>query len=283
MRPIWKGHITFGLVNVPVTLYPAEQRSELSLHMVDSRNSARVKYERVNAQTGEEVPWDRIVKGYEYEEGNYVLLTDEELKRAAPEVTKSVEIAGFVDLAEIDLVYFDTPYYLEPGPKGEKAYVLLRETLKESGKAGIAKVVIRTRQYIAALVPRGDALILNLLRYHAELRSLRDLKLPSDAQSVGVTKAELKMARTLVASMEEKWKPDQYHDEYRQALMNWIQKKIDTGRTEPVAEGELPEEEAPAPINIMEALKRSLAHAEPRARTTQRKAPRKEPSRRKAG
>lgn len=259
MRPIWKGSITFGLVNVPVTLYPAEQRSELRLHMVDSRNHSRVRYERVNADTGEEVPWDRIVKGYEYNDGNYVLLSDEELKKAAPEATKAVEIEAFVDLKDIDLLYFDTPYYLEPAAKGEKGYVLLRETLKESGKVGIARVVIRTRQYVAAMVPRGNALMLNLLRYRSELRAAEDLKLPGSAEKAGVTKQELKMARTLVDAMSKEWDPKEYHDEYRDALMEWIKKKAETGDMERAPETEHAEDEAPAPINIMEALKRSVA------------------------
>ena len=261
MRPIWKGHITFGLVNVPVTLYSAEQRADLQLHMVDSRNFARIRYDRVNADTGEEVPWDQIVRGYEYADGSYVLLSDEELKRAAPEATKAVEIEAFVDLADIDLVYFDKPYYLEPGKKGEKGYALLRETLRESGKAGIARVVIRTRQYIAAMVPRGEALVLNLLRYHQELRSMEDLNLPGSPSDVGVTKAEIKMATTLVNSMARRWDPAEFHDEYREALMKWIDQKIESGRTEEVAEGAEEEEDIPPSYNIMEALKRSVEHA----------------------
>src|ERR1043166_6522934 len=150
-RPTWKGHITFGLVNIPVNLYPAEQRTDLELHMLDSRDHKRVRYERVNEDTGQEVPWNDVVRGYEYSDGNYVVLTDTELKKAAPEQTKSIEIEGFVDADQIDLMYYDKPYYLEPAKGGEKGYVLLREVLKESRKIGISKVVIRTRQYIAAL------------------------------------------------------------------------------------------------------------------------------------
>lgn len=261
MRPIWKGHITFGLVNVPVTLYPAENRTDLHLHMIDSRNFQRVRYERVNAETGQEVPWDQIVKGYEYSDGSYVVVDDEDLKRAAPEATKTVDIEAFVDLAEIDLTYFDKPYFLEPGKNGVKGYVLLRETLKQTGKAGIARVVIRTRQYLAAMVARNDALILNLLRYPQELRSAADLDLPGSLSEVGVKKPELNMAKTLVDSMTQKWDPSQYHDEYREALMSYIDKKIASGDVSESPEYAEDEEDAPEPINIMEALKRSVAHA----------------------
>lgn len=271
MRPIWSGHITFGLVNVPVALYSAEKRSDLQLHMVDSRNQSRVRYERVNSETGEEVPWNQIVSGYEYSDGNYVLLTEQELKKVAPEVTKAVEIEAFVDLKDIDLSYFDKPYYLAPMKRGEKGYVLLRETLRETGKAGIAKVVIRTRQYVAAMVARGDGLVLNLLRYQQELRAMDDLPLPGSASKVGVSKQELKMARVLVDSMYTKWDPEKYHDEYRDALMAWIDRKVKAGKGKKVAEEPAEEEDdAPAPINIMDALKRSVAHGTParKAKTT---------------
>ena len=167
-RPIWKGHISFGLVNVPVILHAAERRAgDLSFRMIDSRNSARVRYERVNEETGEEVPWDKIVKGYEYEDGNYVLMSEEELEHASPEMTRTIEIEQFVDLDDIDIRYFDRPYVLVPGNKGEKGYVLLREAIRDAGKVGIAKVVIRARQYLAALIPQGDALVLELLRYRS--------------------------------------------------------------------------------------------------------------------
>jgi len=269
MRPIWKGHITFGLVNVPVTLYPAEQRTDLHLHMLDSRNMSRVRYDRVNADTGEEVPWNQIVRGYEYSDGNYVLMTDEELERAAPEVTKAVEIDSFVDVEQIDPMFFDKPYFLEPAKSGEKGYVLLRDVLRASRKVGIARVVIRTRQYIAAMAPRGDVLILNLLRYKMELRSPEALKLPGSADEVGVTKAELKMAQTLVDSMTREWNPAEYHDEYREQLMAWIQKRIDEGHLNKAPELPDLEDEPPAPINMMEALKRSLTHTGGGARASE--------------
>lgn len=268
MRPIWKGHITFGLVNVPVILYPAEQRADLQLHLIDSSNYSRVRYERVNVETGEEVPWDRIVRGYEFDDGNYVLLSQEEFKMAAPEATKAVEVEAFVNLDEIDLVYFDKPYFLAPGAHGEKGYALLRDVLADTGKAGIARVVIRTRQYIAAMVPRDKVILLNLLRFQQELRSPEDLDLPGESKTVGVTKQELDMAKTLVNSMTAKWKPAAYHDEYRESLMKWIEDKIESGEYKEVYEpGPEEDEEAPAPINLMEALKKSL---KPSAKSTGR-------------
>lgn len=279
MRPIWKGHISFGLVNVPVTLYPAEERTDLHFHMIDRDNFARVRYNRVNAETGEEVPWDRIVKGYEYDEGAYVVIDPDELRQAAPEATQTVEIQSFVKQSDIDMIYFDKPYYLEPGKKGEKGYALLRATLRDTGLVGIAKVVIRTRQYMAAMAPRGKALVLNLLRFQDELRDVNDLNLPGDEAEVGVTKAELNMARTLVDSMTTEWDPSQYHDEYREAVMQWIDKRIAAGEFEHAPESPRAEDEAPVSYNIMDALKRSVEQTTGKKQTTRTK----KKTRKKAG
>ncbi|HLO39767.1 MAG TPA: Ku protein [Phycisphaerales bacterium] len=292
-RPVWRGHISFGLVNIPVNLYTVEQRADLQLHLIDSRDQSRVVYERVNAETGQEVPWDTIVRGYEYSKGNYVILNDAELKRAAPEATKAIEIESFVKLADIDVMYFDKPYYVEPGKHGKKGYVLLREVLKDTGQVGIARVVIRTRQYMAAVMPQGNVLILELLRYAQELKEPKGLEIPSSgAKANGVTPQELKIAQTLVESMTARWEPERNHDEYRDALMKWIDKKIKAGDMAQSAEPEPEaEEEAPAPINFMELLKKSVEHKQPAkspaARSTTRRsrpaAARKATTRRKAG
>jgi DNA end-binding protein Ku len=261
-RPIWKGHISFGLVNVPVVLYSAERRSDLSFRMIDSRNSARVRYERVNEETGEEVPWDKIVKGYEYEDGNYVFLSDEELEHASAEMTRTIEIEEFVDLTEIDIRFFDRPYILVPGGKGEKGYVLLREAIKDAGKAGIARVVIRARQYLAALIPQDDALVLELLRYPEELVEMSEFEVPtSDLRTYGVQKKEIELAMKLIGGMTAKWNPSKYHDEYRDVLLKLIQRKVDTGQTEVI--GAEVQEEAPVKqtINFMDVLKKSVEHA----------------------
>lgn len=262
-RPIWKGHISFGLVNVPVVLHAAERRAgDLSFRMIDSRNSARVRYERVNEETGEEVPWDKIVKGYEYEDGNYVLMTEEELAHASPEMTRTIEIEEFVDMADIDLRYFDRPYVLVPDKKGEKGYVLLREAIQDAGKAGIAKVVIRARQYLAALIAQGNALVLELLRFDQELIDIGEFDLPtSDLRKHGVAKKEIDLATRLIDGMTVKWNAGKFHDEYREVLMKLVQKKIQTGQTEAIDVKD--EEEAPArqTINFMDVLKRSVEHA----------------------
>lgn len=280
-RPIWKGHISFGLVNVPVVLHAAERRAgDISFRMIDSRNSARVRYERVNEETGEEVPWDKIVKGYEYEDGNYVLMSEEELENASPEMTKTIEIEEFIDLADIDIRYFDRPYVLVPGNKGEKGYVLLREAIRDAGKAGIAKVVIRARQYLAALIAQGDALVLELLRYDQELVNLSDYELPgSDLRKEGVVKKEIDLATKLIAGMTVKWNASKFHDEYREALMKLVQKKVASGQTEAIEEIE--EDKAPVrqTINFMDVLKRSVEHTSKTKTRTPRTTKAKSPAR----
>jgi DNA end-binding protein Ku len=283
-RPIWKGHISFGLVNVPVVLYSAEQRSDLSFRLLDSRNTARVKYERVNEETGEEVPWDKIVKGYEYESGNYVLLSDEELERASVEMTRTIEIGQFVDLSEIDVRYFDRPYILVPDKKGEKGYVLLREAIAESGKAGIATVVIRSRQYLAALIADGDALFLELLRFNEELRDLADFDLPGhDLRTMKVSKKEVELAAQLIDGMTVEWDASEHQDEYRDVLMKMIEKKIKSGKTEAIDVDEAEEEvEEPKTINFMDVLKRSVAKTGSRTKKKRAAPKKKTPTRRKA-
>ncbi|MFO0788636.1 MAG: Ku protein [Pirellulales bacterium] len=262
-RPIWKGHISFGLVNVPVVLHAAERRvGDLSFRMIDSRNSARVRYERVNEETGEEVPWDKIVKGYEYDQGNYVLLSEEELEKASPEMTRTIEIEQFVDLADIDIRYFDRPYVLVPDKKGEKGYVLLREAIKEAGKAGIAKVVIRARQYLAALITQGNALVLELLRYDQELVDLKEYDLPgAELREIGVQRKEIDLATKLIGGMTLKWKASEFHDEYREALMKLVQRKVETGQTEAIDNADEAETPVRQTINFMDVLKRSVEHA----------------------
>lgn len=258
-RPLWKGQISFGLVNIPVVLYPAEQAKELHFNMIDRRNNARIKYQRVNEATGEEVPWGEIVKGYEYSDGNYVILTDEDFKKAAVEATKTVEIEDFVDAESIDWVYIDKPYYLAPDKRGDKGYVLLRETLKRTGRVAVSRVVIRAREHIAALTVRDNALVLVLLRYADEIRDMGELNLPSeDLKSYKITDKELQIAEELVDAMYGEWTPAKYHDQYRDALMKWIDAKAKSGGAEPVVEQ--PEEEPqPQVVNIMKLLQESVA------------------------
>jgi DNA end-binding protein Ku len=226
-RALWKGSINFGLVNIPVALYPAETSKSLDLDMLDRRDFAPIKYQRINKQTGKEVPWDQIVKGYQYQKGEYVTLTDEELRRANVEATQSVDILDFVAAADISPVYFDKPYYLEPLKNGRRAYMLLREVLTKSDKVAIARVVIRTREHLAAVIPQGNVLILNLLRFQHELRDSKGLDIP-EAGSKGraISAGELQMAERLIEAMSGPWNPAKYRDEYREDVENLIQKKI---------------------------------------------------------
>ncbi|QJE95672.1 Ku protein [Luteolibacter luteus] len=231
-RSIWKGSIAFGLVNIPVSLTGAEQRPDVQLHMVDSKNHARIRYERVNADSGEEVPWDRMVKGYEYEEGQFILLSEEELAAVEPKLTKMIEISEFVALEDIDPLLFDKPYYLEPEKRGRKAYALLREAMRKSGKAGISRVVIRTREYLSAMFVRYDVLVLMLLRFPQEIKASAKLELPSSKDKEWYpVKRELDLAERLIDEMTTKWDPEEFHDEYRKTLMDYIEKKISTGET----------------------------------------------------
>jgi DNA end-binding protein Ku len=258
-RPTWKGHISFGLVHIPVSLYTADQRTDISFHLLDSRDSARVRYQRVNEHTGEEVPWDQIVKGYEFNDGNYIVLTEEELEAAAPEMTKRIEIEQFVDLGAINVVMFDKPYVLVPEKGGEKGYALLRDAMATTGKVGIAQVVIRSRGYLAALIPQGDALVLELLRYQQEIRDMTEFGIPakSDTQ-IKVNKKEQELAEQLIEGMSGKWNPGAFHDEYRDALMKLIDRRIKTGKTVEGAEPAEQADEEPRTVNFMEMLKASV-------------------------
>ena len=214
-RALWKGAISFGLVHIPVGLYSAVQTHELDLTMLDRRDFSPVGYKRYNKKTGKDVTWDDIVKGYEYEEDEYVVLSDEDLKRANVEATGTIDIQAFVDAADVPLTYYEQPYYLAPSKGGAKVYALLRETLRKAGKIGIATVVIRTKQHLCALVCIDDKIVLNTLRYEAEIRDAEELKLPpATAKAAGISDKELQMALSLVEGMSEEWKPEQYRDTY---------------------------------------------------------------------
>jgi DNA end-binding protein Ku len=269
-RGLWKGAISFGLVNVPVELHSAKKRStDLDMTMLDKRDLAPVGYRRVNKSTGKEVPWDDVVKGYEYEDDKYVVLSDEDFRRANPEAAKTVDIQAFVDLVDIAPQYFETPYYLVPGKRGEKAYALLRDALKKAGKAGIASVVIRTKQYLAALVPQDDILVLDTLRYHEELKDPSELKVPE----AKVSAKELDMAMRLVEDMADEWKPERYRDTFRHDLLKRIEEKVKAGQTEQITE---PEKERKAEkaevIDLMGLLKKSIEKKPARRAARKRRA-----------
>ena len=284
-RPIWNGTISFGLLNVPVQLYSGERTVDLHFRMLDSRDNSPVRYERVNSETGEEVPWKEIVKGFEYSKGSYVVIDEEDIRKAAPEATESVEIEAFVERDEIDPMYFEKPYYLVPGKKAEKGYVLLREVLAKTGKVGIARVVIRTRQYLAALSPRGDALMVDLMRFPQEIVKPDEFTLPKgNSKSYRVTPQEVAMATQLIESMTRKWNPDDYKDEFRAQLRKIIDeqvarqsgKKVRAHKTEDAT----PAEATTNVVDFMELLKKSLEKGGKQGgRTTARKTARKAPTR----
>jgi DNA end-binding protein Ku len=262
-RGLWKGAISFGLVNVPVELFSAEKRStELDLTMLDKRDLAPVGYKRYNKASGEDVPWSEIVKGYEYEDGKYVVLSEEDFRRANVEASKTVDIQAFVDAGEVPPLYFETPYYLAPGKRGEKAYALLRDALKKAGKIGIATVVIRTRQYLAALIPYGDVLLMNTIRYANEVRPVEELGIP-EASLTGakVTAKEIDLALRLIDDMADHWQPEQYKDTYREDLLKRIEEKVKAGQTKEITapEKEGAEEKAGAEvIDLMALLRKSV-------------------------
>lgn len=263
-RAIWKGAISFGLVTIPVGLVTAEDKaSEISFHNLDKKTMSRVKQKRVAETTGEEVPWDDIVKGYEYTRGQYVVLEPEEIEAANPKASHTIDIVAVVCRDCIDPPYFNKPYYVVPEQTGRKPYALLREVLRRNNQVAVARVVIRTRQYLAALFSEGDALVLDLLRYADELRKTEDLDLPeADLSAAGVSDKELDLAEQLVGSLVAEWDPEQYQDTYRNDLLDLIKKKVEEGGRTIT---EMPGKEA-APtaqvVDIMDLLKKSLEAAE---------------------
>ena len=228
MRAIWKGAISFGLVNIPIGLYPATRAEQLKFRLLRAGDLSPVNYKRVAEADGKEVPWDQIVKGYEYEKGKFIVLKDEDFARVDIEATQTVDIASFVKLEEVNPIFFHKPYYMEPQKGGDKAYVLLREALAKSGKIAIAKVVIKTRQHLAAVKPQGKGLMLELMHFANELLDASEFKFP-DVVEAG--KKELQMAQALIDSMSDEWKPEEYVDEYRDALEKVIEEKVEKGDT----------------------------------------------------
>jgi len=236
-RTIWKGAISFGLVHVPIVVHAATRPQRLDFDWIDRRDDAPVGYQRINKRTGKPVASEDIVKGYEYEKGEYVYMNDEDFKRANVAATQTVEIQGFVDAAEVPIYYYDTPYYLAPDRRGEKGYVLLREVLRQAGRLGLARVVLHTRQYLCALLPQGDALMLITLRYAGEILSADDLDLPAGKTAAPAAR-ERDMALRLVEDMTGPWDPQAYRDDYREDLLAAIETKIKAGRTHVLAEAE---------------------------------------------
>lgn len=267
MRSIWKGSISFGLVSIPIALFPATRREELKFRLLRKSDLSPVNYKRVAEADGKEVPWDQIVKGYEFEKGKFVVLKDEDFARVDVEAAKSVDILNFVKLNEINPLLFSKPYYMQAEKGGEKAYVLLRDALASADKVGIAKVVIRERQHLAAVKSQQNGLMLELMRFPEELLDAGEFKTPA-ARSA--SKAEMNMATQLIAKMTEKWNPDQYHDEYRAALEKVIEQKVEHGG-----------KSAPAPkkgrkprnvIDLVSVLQRSIKETQGKGKSKMKKA-----------
>jgi len=275
MRAVWKGSISFGLVNIPVGLLNASKTEELKFRLLRGRDLSPVNYKRVAELDGKEVPWDEIVKGYEYQKGKFVVLKDEDFRRVDLEATDTIDIVDFVDLGQINPVYFYKPYYLEPMKGGAAAYHLLRQVLADTNKAGISKVIIRTRQHLAAVKANGNLLVLELMRFSNELVAPGSIHVAEEKKPKA---REIAMAKTLVNQMSESWDPNRYTDEYRSALMALIDKKVASGGKELPAGGHAPRR-ATNVIDLAAVLRQSLGDASKGRKTPQ---PGKRKSKKKA-
>jgi DNA end-binding protein Ku len=291
-RPVWTGTLSFGLLNIPVSLMSGERRTDISFRMLDARNNAPVRYERVNAETGEEVPWKEIVKAYEYDKGSYVVLEPEDIKSAAPESHDAIEVEGFVDADAIGPQYFEKPYVLVPAKKAEKGYVLLREALQKTGRIGIARVVIRTRESLCAVLPQGNALLLMMMRYPQELVDVEEYNIPEGARGdYRITPKELEFSEQLIQTMSGEWKPGEYQDEFRERLHKVIKDRMKAHGVVKREEGEpeVPESATTNVVDFMSLLQQSIdrkkrtpakkAAAEPTATKAAKKAPAKKTAR----
>ncbi|MBE8590222.1 Ku protein [Pseudomonas sp. MAFF 301449] len=272
-RAIWKGAISFGLVHIPVSLVSATSAQGVDFDWLDKRSMDPVGYKRINKTTGKEVTKEHIVKGVAFEKGRYVVLSEEEIRSAHPKSTQTIEIIAFVASDQIPLQNIDTPYFLAPDKRGGKVYALLRETLKKTRKVALANVVLHTKQHLAALMPLDSALVLVMLRWPAEVRSLDELELGSDVTKPSLAKGELDMAKRLVEDMSADWQPDDYRDSFQEKIMALVAKKAKAGKIEDVESQEGGEERKSADvIDLTELLKRSLAGKPAAKKTTRKKA-----------
>src|SRR6202042_1448660 len=263
---IWSGAINFGLVTIPVKLFTAVKTDELSFNLLHAKDEGRIKYERVCSVDGKIVPWDEIVKGYEYEKGQYVLLTDDDFKKVNPEATQSVDILQFVELDKISPMFFDKPYYLEPTKQGRHAYALLREALANTNRVAIARVVIRTKEYIAAVKPIDGALVLELMHWASEIVNVDTLDLPGREK---LPEQEMKMARMLIDTMSvDEFEPQSFKNNYHDQLLTMIEARA-AGKELPKAK------KAPARskvVNLMDVLAQSLEESKKRRGSSNGKA-----------
>ncbi len=253
MRAIWKGSISFGLVNIPIALFPAARKEELKFRMLRGADLSPINFKRIAEADGKEVPWDQIVKGYEYEKGKFVVLREADFERVDLEATQTVDITDFVELKQVNPIFFYKPYFMEPQKGGDKAYALLREALKKTGRIGIAKVIIKTRQYLAAVKPQDDLLMLELMHFADELIDSNDFRVAE--KEVG--KKEMAMAEALIDSMTSDWHPESYKDDYRQALEKVIEEKVEHPDQEPARKPS--QKKSPKVIDLLSVLQESLS------------------------
>lgn len=227
MKSIWKGDISFGLVTIPIELIPVESRKHLHFHLLDDRNHARIQYKKINSKNEKEVPQNHIVKGYEFEKDNHIIVDEKIFEKTSPTLYKSIDIEEFVSLDQIDNIYFDKPYYIIPHSKNQKAYVLLREALKKTNKVGVAKVIIRQKEYLSLIMPYKYALVLNLIRFDQEIRHETEIEVPKDSmKAYRISDKEMKIAMDLIQSLTAPWKPEKYKDDYQEVMTEWLNKKI---------------------------------------------------------
>ena len=263
-RSIWKGAVSFGLVHIPVSVVSATRQSGIDFDWLDERSLDPVGYKRINKTTGKEVPSEHIVKGVEHGKGKYVVLSEDEIHNALPEATRTIDILTFVEAREISILHFEKPYYLAPDKNGEKVYALLRDTLSAAGKVGVANLVMHSKQHLAVIMPLGDALVLNTLRWADEVRSAEDVGL--EGLDAKVTKKEVDMAQRLVDEMTEQWDPQQYHDTFKDNVMALVERKLKDGKLEAVTEEPETEDSGADVIDLTELLRRSLGGKQDKAK-----------------
>lgn len=263
-RSIWKGAVSFGLVHIPVSVVSATRQSGIDFDWLDERSLDPVGYKRINKTTGKEVPSEHIVKGIEHGKGKYVVLSEDEIHNALPEATRTIDILTFVEAREISILHFEKPYYLAPDKNGEKVYALLRDTLSAAGKVGVANLVMHSKQHLAVIMPLGDALVLNTLRWADEVRSAEDVGL--EGLDAKVSKKEVDMAQRLVDDMTEQWDPEQYHDTFKDNVMALVERKLKDGKLEAVAEEPETEDSGADVIDLTELLRRSLGGKKDKAK-----------------